>query len=298
MKNVPVLNLIQYFKNRLLWNNHFYGICIVGIAFNASLYLTGYPIDFLFLLILYIGTVLYYTNAYKNERVTYHNHERVNWNLKQKEYIAKRQYFLILLVTILIILSSIKYPNILRPDILTITLVLTGLLLALFYKITAFKKRGIIKSIVIAYVWTMLGGYLPVYINRVIGHTLYLNNLDQSLYLLQLFIFLVFLAAMFDIKDIQYDQEMNIKTIPIIIGLKNIKQQLVLPAVFTLFFIDIVRYYLDPSSILILWILFYYIVFNVSKLAIKEPRIDRSILLIDGLILLKVCFEFTIYFFK
>ncbi len=298
MKNVPVLNLIQYFKNRLLWNNHFYGICIVGIAFNASLYLTGYPIDFLFLLILYIGTVLYYTNAYKNERVTYHNHERVNWNLKQKEYIVKRQYFLLLLMIILIIISSSRYPNILRPDILTISLVLTGLFLALFYKITAFKKRGIIKSIVIAYVWTILGGYLPVYINRVIGHTLYLNNLDQSLYLLQLFIFLVFLAAMFDIKDIQYDQQMNIKTIPIIIGLKNIKQQLVLPALVTLFFIDIVRYYVDPSSILILWILFYYIVFNVSKLAIKEPSIDRSILLIDGMILLKVCFEFTIYFIK
>jgi 4-hydroxybenzoate polyprenyltransferase len=103
---------------------------------------------------------------------------------------------------------------------------------------------------------------------------------------------------MFDIKDIQYDQEMNIKTIPIIIGLKNIKQQLVLPALGTLFFIDIVRYYVDPSSILILWILFYYIVFNVSKLAIKEPSIDRSILLIDGMILLKVCFEFTIYFIK
>lgn len=273
----------------LLWNNHFYGICIAGLIISSSLYLTNHLPSMTFLIMAYISTVVYYTNAYFNESVNEQNEARAIWYQAHYSYLKKRQWLLTAALIILAIFSIIQYPKLLQLDIFSISCLSFSFIISVLYNHTDFKKHGLLKSIAIAFVWTVVGGYMPLYFNTVIGFEVSQPFLTQLLYLIQLFLFIFLLAVLFDIKDMKKDQISHIQTIPIQIGLEHIKYRLVLPFLMASIVIDLLQAGQFHFTFLawVMQFLFYIVVYWSAILAIKEESIAKSILLIDGLMILK-----------
>lgn len=273
----------------LLWNNHFYGICIVGIAMSSGLFLTGHLPSIVFLTMAYIATVAYYTNAYFNESVNEHNQDRANWYQKNYHYLKTRQWLLIAALLMLISKTILDHPQLLKLDYTTIIILTCSFVFSILYNHTNFKKQGMLKSLVIAFVWTILGGYMPVYFNTAIDTGVTQPILTQVLYLVQLFLFIFLLAVLFDIKDMKKDQMSQIQTIPIQIGLMHIQHRLVSPILLLSIVIDLFLAEQFHYNVLA-WVIqgiFYFVVYRSAILAIKEEVIAKSILLIDGLMILK-----------
>jgi hypothetical protein len=273
----------------LVWNNHFYGICIVGLAICSSLYLTDQLPSIIFLTIAYLTTVVYYTNAYFNEPVNEENHDRTAWYQMHQTYLKKRQWFFSTALLILGALFIFEHPTILHLDLIALLCLLMSAIGSFLYNRTNFKKHGFLKSAFIAFVWTIVGGYLPLYFNKVLGYPSVVTKTLQFVYLLQMFLFIFLLAALFDIKDMKKDLLSEVQTIPIRIGLNNITSRLTLPILISYSLLDMLqaRAYHFTLAVWILHVLFYFLVYFASKLAIQENKILRSILLIDGLMILR-----------
>lgn len=279
----------HYLAGKLLWSNHFYGICIAGLAICSSLVLTDCFPSISFLIMIYIATVIYYTNAYFNETMNENNQDRVIWYQVHYENLKKRQWLLGFILLAIIIYNIITIPNLLDFNLIATFCLVISAISSILYNRTNFKKHGLSKSFVIAFVWTTAGGYLPLYFNSKIGHESSLTSSMQLVYLIQMFLFIFLLAAIFDIKDMKYDQLNKIKTIPIRIGANNMIGILILPILILYIFLDILQYRQIHLTFLewTLQCLFYLLVYFASKYAIQVKSISRSILLIDGLMILK-----------
>lgn len=294
-KNKQINTLLRI----LLWNNHFYGICVAGLAISSALKLTGNLPSISFLMMAYISTVVYYTNAYFKESLNEQNRDRSNWYLKNKNYLKKRQGILMAVLLILISKSVLENPQLLRLDIFTSVFLAFSLIFSILYNHTNLKKYGILKSLAIAFVWTILGGYMPLYFNHVLGYSIITSIFTQVLYLIQLFLFILLLAVLFDIKDMQNDEKNNIRTIPIQFGLERIKKGLIWPFIFISVSIDIIQSTQSFFSVIAFFIqgLFYLILYWAALLAIKEKSISKSILLIDGLMIVKSLSLILLWYF-
>lgn len=273
----------------LLWNNHFYGICIVSLAICSSLALTDFLPSLNFLLMVYIATVLYYTNAYFNEPINENNRDRAVWYQVHHAYLKKRQLFLGIVLLILILFSIVNHPALLQLNLIAIFCLVSSIIGSFLYNRSNFKKYGLIKSFIIAFVWTIMGGYLPLYFNSKMGHISSLNSSLQLVYLIQMFLFIFLLAAIFDIKDMKNDQLNKIMTIPIRMGIDNLIGRLILPILMMYIFLDILQFRLFHLNLIVwVWLSFFYLlVYLTSKRAIEEKTISRSIFLIDGLMILR-----------
>lgn len=272
----------------LLWNNHFYGICIAALSICSSLYLTGQLPSLTFLAMVYFGTVVYYTNAYFNENINEQNKDRAIWYQNHYAYLKTRQRVLGIATTVILIFSIYQNPNLLAFNIISLGLLGFSLLLSYLYSFPEFQNNGLLKSSIIAFVWTIIGAYLPVYFNRS-GEYENMNTIVTTLYCIQLFLFIFLLAVLFDIKDIKTDLSGNKKTLVLQIGLNNIIPFLVLPYIVTSMIIDykLANSFSFTSVNWLLHCIFYLIVYLVSKKTLTESKISRSILLVDGLMLIK-----------
>jgi 4-hydroxybenzoate polyprenyltransferase len=280
--------ILKNFIGIILWNNHFYGIGIVGLSICSSLYLTGQLPSLTFLVMAYFGTVVYYTNAYFNEKINEQNKDRVIWYQKNDAYLKTRQWLLGIVIIAVLIISLYQNPNLLSFDIISICLLGFSLLLSYLYGFPKFQNNGLIKSSIIAFVWTITGAYLPVYFNQS-GEYETMNIIVTTFYCIQLFLFIFLLAVLFDIKDIKTDLSRNKKTLVLQIGLNNIIPFLVLPYIIISMIIDykLANSFSFTLFIWLLYCIFYLIVYLVSKKALTESKISSSILLVDGLILIK-----------
>lgn len=276
----------------LLWNNHFYGIGIVGLSICSSLYLTEQLPSLTFLAMVYFGTVVYYTNAYFNENINEQNKDRAIWYQNNFAYLKTRQRVLGIATAAILIFSIYQNPSLLSFNIISLGLLGFSLLLSYLYSFPKFQNNGLLKSAIIAFVWTIIGAYLPVYFHQS-GKFENMNTIVTALYCLQLFLFIFLLAVLFDIKDIKTDLSGNKKTLVIKIGLNNIMPFLVLPYIGISLIIDykLANSFSFTSIIWLLHYIFYLIVYLVSKKALTESKISSSILLVDGLMLVKATMD-------
>ena len=273
----------------LLWNNHFYGWCIVAISISSGLYLTGKIPSILLLAASYIATVVYYTNAYFNELPNEHNQARAIWYQTYHTYLKIRQWVLAFILLVLMFYVIVKHPALLNLHFKQIIILFGTVAISALYNTSSLKKNGVFKSVAIAIVWTIVGGYLPVYFFQSIETPTPQPQWVLLFYLFQLFLFILLLAILFDIKDMQRDKPVHIQTIPIQIGLDQINQKIVIPILLSYISIDVLL-----SSTLhftsFAWTLhsvFYIAIFKASTVAIREKSIYKSILWIDGLMILR-----------
>lgn len=284
-------------KGILFWSNQFYGIGAVLLAVASNLLLLHTVPDIFILLFIHLITVLYYTHAYLVEFKEGIYNDRSIWYQKHKIYLRYRQ----LTFTFFCIYIGIFKLNILKVVYNTkfefkIYLIVTLLLSAVYYLPTLNQKipnlirnNGIFKSISIAWVWTITTCFIPVWFSTEIKNgSLFISD-AFLIYSAQVFLFILALAILFDIKDIYKDSNENVNTLVVKLGILKTINRIIVPLL--ILNAILVLWLFCISKLTVLYVLFEFIVlvltYIVSRVVVHIKSIHANIILIDGLIVLK-----------
>ena len=284
-------------KGLLLWSNHFYGLCSILLSIESSVILTGSFPSFLILALIYLSTVAYYSYAYLRETKSGIYDDRSKWYYHNKKYLIVRQGILVMAVLYIAILKLDGIKLFFSQSASIQFVLLFSCLLSVFYylpnynsrKLQSIRKWGISKSISIAWVWTVTCCLLPILLATKIDNHNIAGITHSTLYLFQLFVFILLLAILFDIKYLARDKEELVNTIVLKYGVKYTIQKFATPLIGIYIFISGVIYYLYQQSIgyLLSHILLIVILYFVMTAITKIKSIHYNILLIDGLMIVK-----------
>ncbi len=287
------VNSFYTWKGLLLWSNHFYGIAASLLTIETTMLILNQLPSFFLVAFIYIGTLVYYTYAYFNETSTGLYNERSKWYQSNKGYLKIRQIFLILLcISIGVFKLQLIEIFILLSIGLKIMLCIALVIILLYYYAHKFfkrgnlRKKGLLKSMSIAWVWVVLCFILPIVIQ---SQGKYNFSAHYALpHLLQLYLFILILAILFDIKDINRDNDENIKTLVAKYGIKPIMYTFIFPLILVYLWVSFfLLFRLHKSFVYFLTpLLISFLIVMVGYLVQKRKAIHENILLIDGLILI------------
>jgi 4-hydroxybenzoate polyprenyltransferase len=277
-----------------LWSNHFYGIAASLLTIETTMLILNQLPSFFLVAFIYIGTLVYYTYAYFNETSTGLYNERSKWYQSNKGYLKIRQIFLILLCISIGVfkLQLIEIFILLSIGLKLILCIALVIILLYYYAHKIFKRvnlrnKGLLKSMSIAWVWVVVCFILPIVIQ---SQGKYNFSAHYALvHLLQLYLFILILAILFDIKDINRDNDENIKTLVAKYGIKPIMYTFIFPLVLVYLWVSFfLLFRLQESFVYFLTpLLISFLIVMVGYLVQKRKAIHENILLIDGLILIK-----------
>lgn len=289
-------------KGLFLWSNQFYGICAVLLAIESSLQILHTIPPIPLLLLIHLATVLYYTHAYLLERKDGIYNERSSWYADNKKYLVYRQAFITIAVFYLAFVQCHMLNLMIRSNAwVQLILCLTFLITFLYYLpsfstqwTNVFRRLGILKSISIAWAWTFTCCFLPIWFSADMDKMLF--NLEFWLHLIPLFLFLLVLAILFDIKDLIKDKTEQIYTIAVKMGKERIVHSLILPILLVFMFFVGYDYYFFHKSLLFLiqHIVLIAWIYTVARVVIHKNAIYMNIILIDGIIIVKVLLSITV----
>ena len=289
----------------LLWSNHFYGIAASLLCIETTLTLLKKPPTLFLVAFIYLSTVIYYTYAYFDESKNGIYNERSQWYLQNKSYLKIRQ-----LISILICLYIAVFKLYLIDVFISLTiglkliLIVAVLLSFLYYyahlllKKIQIRNKGFFKSISIACVWVVVTCVLPILV--ISNGNINFNPFDNFIvmYLFQQFLFILILAILFDIKDLNRDNDENVKTVVVKYGIKPTIYKFIIPLLLMYLGLSLFLFFrLNPP--LVYTILPFIVVFLlalVTYLVQKRTAIHENILLIDGLIIVKALIGIVVYF--
>ncbi|MEO6455892.1 MAG: UbiA family prenyltransferase [Ginsengibacter sp.] len=158
------------------------------------------------------GVMVQYNIHYIVKKNSYAESSRLKWSKKNRgTHSLLIIAGLVLLITGLFCFKRSDFIFLLIPGIITLMYSLPLLPLANKKRL---KDFGILKIITLVMIWTVITVWLPVH---------EFSYTDKSFFLIFIrrFIFLFALCLVFDIRDIEIDTKENIRTIPIIIGIKK-----------------------------------------------------------------------------
>lgn len=150
---------------------------------------------------------------YNLQRLFYASHE--NLNEKYNWYLRNRR----VLFTGMVLLPMSFSDRLLdffmqHPDYFFIYFFLAALSLLYFLPPLQLRRYGLFKPFIIAFVFVATSILLPLY--RGLNWELFIYAVGQ-------FCFIAALCVLFDVKDLQHDRSLNLKTLPIMLGLKKTK---------------------------------------------------------------------------
>ncbi len=217
------------------YGNYFVGFCAAVLAIEATLQQQLSLQPFLFYIILFLGTVYFYTYAYisKNNSVT--ANPRTQWYQAHAQWLQLQQR--ITLVAILVVSTVFFYNNVqafgnfsFEDYLLLFILPLGGLL---YYGLITpkfiLRNNGWIKPFVIGFVWAGAVTIYPLIFDSVYRKTTPQYNLLNLLLFIKNGMFISLLAIMFDIKDYAADHNQSLKTFVVSIGLRKTIFAIIIP---------------------------------------------------------------------
>jgi 4-hydroxybenzoate polyprenyltransferase len=274
--------------------NFFCAICAVALCIETGHYFNYGPIQWLPLSIILCATIAYYNYAYMHN--SYNNTNlRSIWYKNNAALIKKIHRLLLLLVGAGIVYFVVNQFNNIRAQKLNSTfLLLTVFVVGILYypnqylRNFSIRNTGWLKPFLIGYVWSGVVTILPLYCNAVMSNSIFYITPKFCLFFLVNFLFISALSIVFDIKDYDDDNNVQLKTLSIKLGILNVINYVVTPLVLGtcflhIFYMKLYHYatyeiMIVPFYILTLWV--------INKLQ-KETSIFFYLIIIDGLMLLK-----------
>ncbi len=289
------------FISILFYGNIFLGICAAALCIETNL-LTGITLNvFPFYLLIFFCTCIYYTNIYVRSVSVKNYNERALWYKNNLTTIRKTLTVAILLVIIFLLFFVLKnWYALLSLSSTQMLLVITLPFIAFWYtfspavfRLKKIRQTGWIKPFAVGFTWAGWVTVYPVVISKVQTGRPIVTIISACILLwLQNFLFFSINAIIFDIKDYRTDSHYQLKTYPVIFGIKNTFRFIIIPLIlvnliiFTLFQLQQNFSFLQT---LIQLIPYMFLVFIIAKY-----RQGRSVLYylaaVDGLVFLKaVC---------
>ncbi len=221
---------MKVFIRSVLFGNYYYGLCAIALtleaSFQQSISLNSLP----YYLLIYSGTVVYYTHAYIAERDTGYSNDRTHWYIQNRRFVKYSQ----LLLTLVFLASALCILNELGANLKNTrllqwaTLLLFPLIAAFYYGSIApgrstnnLRKHGWLKPFVIGFVWAGAVTVYPVVFNSIEQGIPYSPGFISLLLFVKNFMFITMLCIMFDIKDFAADHNHRLKTFVVSFGLRK-----------------------------------------------------------------------------
>ena len=290
-----MLNRLAYF---IFYGNYFYGCSTVALAFEACMQQNLPPNSLFFYLLLYFGTVLFYTRAYIKERDTRYINNRNKWYSSNKALIQKLQLILLIVCLVLSIVLFIKNaPGLQNISLLqTLPVAFAGFIALSYYgfllgrptKINA-RKTGWLKPFAIGFVWAVAVTYIPVLWYQAEQNTPYIFSRINGWLFIKNFMFISVLAILFDIKDYAADHNKKLKTFVVRVGLRKTIFYIIIPLAM-LGFISLVifaTYEQFPHLRIIINSIPFVLLIIVAWSMQRRKPIIYYLAVIDGLMLVK-----------
>lgn len=190
----------------------FISLCTVGLCMETSL-LLGLPLNsFYFYLLVFSATLGQYNLHYYIKRDANPDSDRFFWSLQhRKVHLVLNLLGAAGLITGLFHLNP---GNFMVLAIIAVITILYSLPILPFKKKKRLKDFGLLKILILSYVWALITVWFPVVSLTRITH-------DFQLIFLQRFVFMFALCLAFDIRDVLSDGKNGIHTLPVSLGIKK-----------------------------------------------------------------------------
>jgi hypothetical protein len=285
----------------IFFGNYFYGLCVILLAME-SMFQLNFPLnDALFFILLFLGTVVYYTKAYVTSNTVAHYNFRSQWYHDNKKVIQKSQTLFITSCLLISVFLFIKHRSVLN-EITLLEIIILGvfpLVAFLYYGLdnnffAQYKLRNIgwLKPFIIGFVWSGIVSIYPILYYSITHHIPYTITMDNLLLFAQNFMFITVLCIMFDIKDYAADNNRQLKTFVVRVGLRQTIFAIIIPLTIIGFIFSILqaRQYHFSMNRMILSSLIFPLLVTVAYSLYKRKSILFYLIIIDGLLLIKaVC---------
>jgi hypothetical protein len=297
--------LLKRAAHFIFYGNYFYGCCTVALAAEANLQ-QGFPLNSPgFYLLLFLGTVLFYTHAYVQEG-NYGGNPRSRWYAKNRSLITRTQIGITVTCTVLAVyllienfdgIQSIHFEQLLLPVTSAFTaLAYYGIPSGIHSKLNL-RRTGWFKPFAIGFVWAVAVTYMPLLWWQVEHNAMYQFNVFNAWFLIKNFMYISLLAVLFDIKDYASDHNKKLKTFVVRTGLRKTIFCIIIPLTLVGFIAFISFAYLlhfHALRIIINSIPFILLI-AVAWSMQRRKSILYYLVVIDGLMLAKALCGITAY---
>jgi 4-hydroxybenzoate polyprenyltransferase len=200
----------------------------IGIALNPPLYY----------LLLFAGSVWYYTKAYTTESNYSLHNERSYWYKTHKQIIFYSQTILLFsAVSAALILFWQNFASIKNLSSAEWFYLFIFPITALLYYESISPKNpthnlrsiGWLKPFVISFVWTGVVSIYPLLFNSIENNRHFELTWLEQMFFIKNFIFIAVLCILFDIKDYAADHNNQLKTFVVRLGLRKTLFYIILP---------------------------------------------------------------------
>jgi 4-hydroxybenzoate polyprenyltransferase len=283
----------------IFFGNYFVGILAVALSIETAFQLKIHFNSTLYYLLLFTGTVMYYTYAYSGiQSTTKSINPRTIWYARHHDFIRYSQPILLLICVLFsLLLLQRYYLNIFNLQIKYWLIVLLislsavlyyGLLPKSFLKINL-RNTGWFKAFIIGFVWACCVNLLPLVVLQIERGTYYADPVLTSWFFLKNWMFCTVNAIMFDLKDYQDDSNQQLKTFVVRYGLQKtiffVLTPLLLIGLFSLIIFAHFRHFR-------LIVMFFNLIPFIMMLAVawtmlRHKKILYYLIVIDGLLLVK-----------
>ena len=166
-----------------------------------------------------------------------------------------------------------------------------------FLPLKSFRHIGILKSISITWVWSIICCLLPIWFTLGKNFTVILYKYIFWNHFIYLFLFILVLSILFDIKDLYRDKKELINTIVAKHGIPFTINSIILPLLTVLLFFVIVGYVyqVNTKPQLIANMAILGLTYYITQKVIYQKTIHVNMLLIDGLIMIKALLSILIW---
>ncbi len=283
----------------LFFGNIFYGLCALALCVETNLQHGLSSNGAHFYLLIFSGTVAFYSRVYYKSRHSKYPDERTFWYRKHQGFIKIVFTALLLLIAADIILLMLRqHTSLASLSPLHWCLLLVFPLVAFMYTfkalpfghITQLRNIGWLKPFFVGFAWAGLVTIYPMLFRQMqSGIPAAQVQLPSLLYWVQNFIFISVLAVLFDVKDHLADKQHNLNTYPATIGVHKTLRLLVIPlSLLSAGMLLLHGFYQQTGALsLILQLVPYGLLWYLLTRLHEQPGILFYLFAIDGLMLLK-----------
>lgn len=206
---------MSYRKNALdalLYSNIFISICAAAMSI-ATYLLTQRPIHWMYIAFVFCATFLLYNfPVFVGEGFSAGYSERHFWILRSKKPLAVLSAGALIVTAVIAFHFPFKFLLAFIP--------ITIPAFAYFFPQTHLRSVTGSKSFVVAIVWTGMTVIYPMLLMSDVGLARALT-LENALIVVQNFLFMLPLCIIFNVRDIDYDRSVGVKTLPVVYGVKK-----------------------------------------------------------------------------
>lgn len=201
---------IKTWAHFLLFSNIFISVCAASMAAGTYLLLNA-TVNWIFIVFVFSSTLaLYNLPVFIPGNFSSGGSERHQWVFAQKKMLM----FICLIAAVisgtLLLFFPIKFMFWFAPVAI--------LSVAYFFPQTQLRGIAVVKTIVVAFVWTCTTAVFPLLLNS--GFDRHCFNEPNATILLQNFLFVFPLCLVFNVRDIEADKRVGVRTLPVIYGVK------------------------------------------------------------------------------